>query len=63
MIDQPSGRRDNDIDAGFERPLLSAHLDAAVHRSACQGRVIRQAVDLVFDLDRQFAGRCEDEHA
>ncbi len=63
MIDQPSGRRDDDVDAGAKRALLDAHVDAAVHRGARDRRVIGQPVNLVLDLHRQLARRREHQHA
>jgi hypothetical protein len=62
MIDEPSGRGNDDVDAGAQGALLDAHLDAAVHRSARNRRVVGQAVDFVLDLHGQLARRREDEH-
>ena len=63
VIDQPARRGDDDVDAGLERALLHAHLDAAVDGGARDGRVIREAVDLVFDLHGELARRREHQHA
>ena len=63
VIDQPARRGDDDVDAGFERALLRAHLDAAVDRRAGDAGVVREAVDFVFDLHRELARRREHEHA
>jgi len=43
--------------------LLHAHVHAAVHGGAGHVRVIRQTVNLVFDLHRELARRREYEHA
>ena len=53
VIHQPPGRGDDDVDAGLERALLRAHLDAAVDGDARERRVIREALDVVFDLHRR----------
>ena len=63
VIDQPARRGDDDVDAGLERALLHAHLDAAVDGGARDGRVVREAVDLVFDLHGELARRREHQHA
>ena len=63
VIHQPARRGDDDVDAGFERALLHAHLDAAVDRGAGDGGVIGEAVDFVLDLHRELARRREHEHA
>ena len=60
---KPSGRGDDDVDAGLERAFLHAHFDAAVDSRAGDGRVVREAVDFVFDLDGQLARRREHEDA
>ncbi len=61
MVHQPAGRGDDDVHAGFQRALLRAHLDAAVHRRARDAGVVRETVDFVFNLDREFARRREDQ--
>jgi hypothetical protein len=63
VIHQPSGRRDDDVDAGLERALLHPHLDAAVDGGAGDGGVIGEAVDLVFNLHCELARRREHEYA
>ena len=63
VIDEPAGRGDDDVDAGLERALLHAHLDAAVDGGAGDRRVVREAVDFVFDLHGELARRREDQHA
>ena len=63
VIHQPAGRGDDDVDARLERALLRIHRDAAVDRDAGEVRVIGEALDVVFDLDRQLAGRREDQDA
>ena len=63
MIHQPSRRGDDDVDGGLERALLNAQFHAAVHRCARHARVVREAVNLVLDLHRELARRCEHENA
>ena len=63
VIHQPPGRGDDDVDARLERAFLRAHFHAAVDRRAGNAGVIRQPVDLVFDLHRELARRCQHQHA
>ena len=63
VVDQASRRGDDDVDAGAQRALLAAHFDAAVDGRARHRRVVREAVDFVFDLDRELARRREHQHA
>ena len=63
VIHQPARRGDDDVDAGLERALLHAHLDAAVDRRARDGGVVGEAVDFVLDLHRELARRREHQHA
>ena len=52
VIHQASRRGDDDVDAGLERALLRAHVDAAVDGDARDVRVVDEALHVVFDLDR-----------
>jgi hypothetical protein len=63
VIHQPARRGDDDVDAGLERALLRPHLDAAVDGDAREVGVIREALDVVFDLHAQLARRREDQDA
>jgi len=63
MVHEPSGRGDDDVDAGAERALLSAHFHAAVDRGAGDRRVIGEPVDLVLDLHRELPCRRENQDA
>ena len=63
VIQQTAGRRDDDIGSASQAALLRTGLDAAIDGDAGQIRVIREPLEFVFDLDRQLAGRCKDQHA
>ena len=63
VIHQPAGRRDDDVDAGFERALLRTHVDAAVDGDAGDVGVVDEPLDVVLDLDGELAGRREDQDA
>ena len=63
VIHQPAGCGDDDVDARLERALLWPHLDAAVDGGTRDGGVIREAVNLVLDLDRELARGREHQHA
>ena len=63
VIEQPARRGDDDVDAGLEGALLRLHRHAAVDGDARDGRVIREALDLVVDLRRELARRREDQRA
>jgi hypothetical protein len=63
VIHQAARCGDDDVDAGLERTLLHAHLDAAVDRGAGDVRVVGETVDFVLDLHRELARRREDEDA
>ena len=61
VIHQPAGRGDDDVDAGLEGAFLRIHRHAAVDGDAGQVGVVGEALDVVFDLAGQLAGRGQDE--
>ena len=63
MIEQPAGRRDDDVDAAPEGVLLRPHADAAEHGRAGHRRVHREGVEIVQDLRRELARRREHQRA
>ena len=63
VIEQTSGRGDDDVDAAAEGVLLRPHADAAVDRGAGQRRVHGQLAQMLVDLRRQLARRREDQRA
>jgi len=63
VIDQATRRGHNDVDAGFERALLATHFNAAINCGAGDGRVVRESVNFVFDLNRELTCRREHQHA
>ena len=63
MIEQPSRRGDQDVDAAAERVLLRPHADAAENRRAGDRRVDGKVVEVVEDLRRELPRRREHERA
>ena len=63
VIDEPARSGHDDVDARFERAFLHAHFDTAVNRGARDRRVVREAVDFVFDLNRELTRGREHHHA
>ncbi len=63
MIEQPAGRRDDDVGAAFERGGLLAETDAAVHRGNFDVGVFGEGGEVGGDLHREFARRCETQRA
>ena len=55
VIHQAAGRGDDDVDVRLERLLLLGHLDAAEDGDARHGRVIREALHLIFDLHGELS--------
>ena len=63
VIHQAARCRDDDVHAGAQRELLLVHRHAAEDGDARDGRVIREALHLVFDLHGQLARRREHERS
>jgi hypothetical protein len=63
VIEQPSRRRDDHVDAAPERVLLRAVADAAEHRRAGHGRVHAEILQVLENLRGQFARGREHERA
>src|SRR5207249_295988 len=63
MIEQPAGRRHQDVDALAERLLLRPHADAAEDGRAGQIRKAGEPFEMLDDLRRQLASGGEDESA
>ena len=63
VIDQATGRRDDDVDAGAQLLLLRLDRHAAVHRHDAQCGVSRVLVHAFFHLDAQLARRREHQRA
>ena len=63
VIDQPAGRRHDDIGGATQASLLWTGFDTAVHSHAREICVIRQPLEFVFDLHGELARRRENEHA
>ncbi len=59
VIHEAARRGDDHVHARAQRTLLRIHRHAAVHRDARKTRVVRQSLDLVFNLDGQFTRRSE----
>ena len=62
VIDQPAGRRDDDIGRAAQTALLRTGLHAAVDGDARQVRVIREPLKLVLDLHGQLSRRRQNQH-
>ena len=63
VVEEPSGRRDDDLRAGAQRALLRAHVDAAHDGHRREPDVVAERQRLLVDLQRQLARRREDERA
>ena len=63
VIHQPARRRHDDVHARLQGTLLLIHRHAAIDGNAGQIRVIRESLNVVFNLHRELAGRRQDQHA
>ena len=61
VVEQPSGRGDDDVHAAAEGVLLRAHPHAAEHRRARQRRVHRELPQVLLDLRRELTRRRQHE--
>ena len=63
VVHEPAGRRHDHVHAGLEGPLLWVHGDAAEDGHARHGGVVRQPLDLIFDLHGEFSRGSQDERS
>ena len=63
QIQQPSRTRDNNIRVRVERAYLRMFPHAAEHRGDCEMQMLGVSLDVLLDLDDEFARRRDDEHA
>ena len=63
VVEQAAGRRDDDPGAGAEGADLRLEADAAVDRGRADPAVGAVGPDALLDLERELAGRGEDEGA
>ena len=63
VIHQPAWRRHDDVHARLQRTLLLIHRHAAVDGNAGQIGVIRESLNVVFNLHGELAGRRQNQHA
>ena len=63
MVEESAWRRDDDVDALAERPLLRTHPDATVDGGTRYSSVPTEDGDLTFDLGRELTSRRQDERA
>ena len=63
VIEQASGRRDDDLDAGLQRTFLRLDRNAAVHRGARHRGVICEALYFVVNLRDELARGRQHERA
>ena len=61
QVDEPAGRADDDVDAGLERVELAVVADAAVDGEHAQAAVLAGQVEVAGDLERELAGRGDDQ--
>ena len=61
QVEQPAGRRDEDLDAAAQRLDLGVHRDPAVDHGRPQRDGPAVGVDALVDLHRELAGRDQDE--
>ena len=63
MVQQSSGRCDENIDATFQLGDLRIDLDAAENHGGCHRQVAAIGLDALTDLGGQFAGRRQNQRA
>ena len=63
QVHQPARRRDQDVDALFQRLDLIAHLHAADQECHAELVILAVFLEILGDLRREFAGRLEDQAA
>ena len=63
VVEQPAGGRDDDLGAGAQRADLRVEADAAVDRGRADGVLGAVGPDALLDLERELAGRGEDQRA
>ena len=63
VVEQAAGRRDDDLRPGAQRADLRVETDAAVDRRRADGGLRAVGPDALLDLERELAGRGEDERA
>ncbi len=61
VVEQPARRRDEDLDAAADDSQLLLDVDAAKHDGRAQVRVLAVGAERFLDLDRELAGRREDQ--
>ena len=63
VVEQAAGRGDDDVDAATQRVGLRREADAAVDGGRADAPVATVDADALLDLERELAGRGEDEGA
>ncbi len=63
VIEQPAGRRDDDLGAGPKGSHLRLEADTAVDRGGTERAAAAVGADALLDLERELSGRGEDEAA
>jgi hypothetical protein len=63
VIDQPAGGRDDDVGALLQQLALLVVIDAAVDQRELQAQFAAELDRVLVDLDRQLAGRGQDQRA
>jgi len=63
MIEQTSGRRDDNVGTAAEEPDLWPEPDASIDGGDFDARMARERLQMLADLRREFARRREDQTA
>ena len=63
VVEEPTRRGDDHVDAAAERVLLRAHADAAEHGGAADRGESREVAQVALDLGGELAGGRDDEGA
>jgi hypothetical protein len=63
VVEQTAGRGDDDLRTGAQRADLRIEPDAAIHDRGTDGTLGAVRADALLDLEREFAGRRQDERA
>ncbi len=63
IVDQATRRRDDDVDAAAQHVALLVVVDAAVDQRGLESGTATDALEILLDLDREFARRRDDHGA
>jgi hypothetical protein len=63
IVDDPSGRADQDVDAGFDMPPLLVVVDAPIGQPEGEPGVLAQDLGIAVDLQCKLTGGRQDQRA